>query len=156
MIEMTKTNPSAGRISGSVTDQNRRGPPAPSMRAASYRSSGTPCIAASSTAAANGTLFQILTRHSDTSAQPGSISQRTGPRPNQPSTVLNRPPSVLNMKPHTMVMAAVEATSGRNSTLRNNPIPLTFAFNAAATARLTTIVGTSVAAVKITVFASAR
>lgn len=68
MIDMTTTNDNAPRISGTVMDTNWRISPAPSILAASYTVSGTPCIAASRTTVAKGTLRQTLTRQSETMA----------------------------------------------------------------------------------------
>ena len=75
--------------------------------------------------------------------------------PIQPSAVLSTPSSVLKVSRQTTAIATVEATSGMNMILRKMPMPLSFRFRAAATARLMAIVGISVPTVKITVLRNA-
>src|ERR1700730_3904466 len=151
MIEMTSTNEMAPRISGTVMNTNCRIPPAPSILAASYTVSGTPCIAASKMRVANGTLHYTLTMHSDTMAHFGSTSHGTGPIPTQPSMMLSSPLSVLKTNCQTTAITTDEMARGRKTMVRKMPMPLTFRFSRPATRRLTTMVGTTVPTVKTTV-----
>src|ERR1700739_4092686 len=155
MIEITTTNDTAPRINGSVMENNRRTAPAPSILAAWYSVSGTPCIAASNTTVAKGTLFHTLTRHSDTIAQFGSISHGIGPTPIQPSMMLSSPLLVLNTNCHTTAITTADTASGRKIAVRKMLMPLSFRFSAAATTTLMSMVGTRVPTVKITVLRSA-
>src|ERR1700739_135574 len=118
MIEITTTNDIAARISGIVMNANCRISPAPSILAASYTVSGTPCIAASRMTVANGTLLHTLTMHSETMAHLGSTNQGTGPIPIQPSMILSNPLSVLKTNCHTTAMTTDEMASGRKTMVR--------------------------------------
>src|ERR1700756_4425998 len=111
MIDITITNATAPRINGTVIDKNCRISDAPSSLAASYRMCGTPCIAASRTTVAKGTLFQTLTMQSDTIAHFGSVSHGIGPIPTQPSMVFNRPLFVLNTNCQTTAITTADTAS---------------------------------------------
>src|ERR1700756_1221877 len=144
MIEITTTNDSAPRINGTVMEKNRRTAEAPSILAAWYSVSGTPCIAASNTTVAKGTLFHTLTRHSDPIAQFGSISHGIGPTPIQPSMMLSSPLLVLNTNCHTTAITTDDTAKGKNIMTRKVLIPLAFRLSTPATARLISTVGTTV------------
>src|SRR5690349_7822037 len=144
MIEMTTTNDIAPRTSGTVMDTNCRISPAPSILAASYTVSGTPCIAASKTTVANGTLLHTATTHSEAIDQCGSTSHGIGPIPTQPSMMLSNPLSVLKTNCQTTAITTDEMASGRNTIVRKIAMPLTFRFRTPATTRLMSTVGTTV------------
>src|SRR3978361_2345430 len=112
MTEMTTTNDVAPRISGTVMDANCRSSPAPSILAASSTVSAMPCIAASRTTVANGTLRHTLTMHNDAMAQWGSTSHGMGPIPIHPSMMLSSPLSVLKTNCQTMAITTDEIASG--------------------------------------------
>lgn len=107
-------------------DTNWRISPAPSILAASYTVSGTPCIAASRTTVAKGTLRQTLTRQSETMAHRGSISHGMGPIPSQPSMMLSRPLSVLKTNCQTTAITTEEIANGKKTTVRKRLMPLIF------------------------------
>src|SRR5947209_12932003 len=144
MIEMTTTNETAPRINGTVIHTNWRNSPAPSSRAASYRFSGTPCIAANKMTVAKGTLRQTLTIQSDVMAHLGSTSHGMGPIPTQPSTMLSRPLWVLKTNCQTTAITTDDTASGTKMIVRKTAIALIFRLSTPATARLTTTVGTTV------------
>src|SRR5271168_4921353 len=118
MIDMTTTNVTAPRISGTVMETNCRISPAPSILAASYKVSGTPCIAASKMTVAKGTLRQTLTTHNENIAHLGSTSHGIGPIPIQPSMMLSSPLSVLKTNCQTTAITTDEIASGRKTMVR--------------------------------------
>ena len=131
MIEMTTTNDKAPRISGTVMETNCRNLAGAVDLGRLVERLGTPCIAASKTTVANGTLFHTLTMHSETIAHLGSTSHGIGPIPIQPSMMLSNPSSVLKTNCHTTAITTDDTANGRKTMVRKMLIPLIFRFSSA-------------------------
>jgi len=76
-VSITIKKKMVGESSGSVTWRNCSQKPAPSMRAASYNSSGIPCMPASMMIVFSPSASQMVTMETEKSAHTGSVSQGT-------------------------------------------------------------------------------
>src|SRR5215472_13433892 len=112
--------------SGSVTRVNACQREAPSTAAASYRSGGIACSAASSTIAKNGTPRQSSAATTDANTVFTSASHWIGLwiTPTRVSTVSSRPVNGLYMSFHIVVTTTPDTAHGENSSERASPRPL--------------------------------
>src|SRR5690606_5918490 len=108
MVPTTMRKKTVGEIMGSVTERNKVQPRAPSIRAASYSSSGTPCNAASKNRTLRPSSFQTVVMATEMRAQSGSCSQRMGVRPMMRIRSFMTPTVGENIHDHTTEAMAVD------------------------------------------------
>ena len=127
MVSTITTNSSVGPSSGSVIAQNRRVPVAPSMAAASWRSSGMLCSPAVTRMNVNPRLPHTFDTATDQTAVPGSRSRpgllTTGNRsPSQPM-LDSTPTSGWSRNSHIRLLTATDVATVDEKIVRNVPIP---------------------------------